>query len=191
LPITNTYSTSYLFDGLCEFAPSTVREARKTNFPIGREIGSGSYRTVYTLKGFPDLVIKFPESHFDSKSIGTYPQFQQPQFKSPEAHIEAEMDNIKIINSTARYAVLRPHIPTIYFYDPVTHVQVAKRYRPTPAGSYKFTKPLTELFEKTLRLREPKDYRYAGSDFAFSNIMLDENDRLIVVDLGYVRLGKR
>ena len=173
-------STSKLFDTLTATGPTNPRAARVLGLPVGKIIGAGAYRSTFILLGFPELVIKFPETKLDPDVHDFAYDSTEPQLKTPEAHIEAEMRNIEIINTRPEYAVLRRHIPTVYFYDPATHIQVVKRYRPTGCGSYKVTKVLTELFDTVLNIKT--------SDFAFQNIMLDENDRLIVVDLGYVRL---
>ena len=174
--------TSQLFAELTALAPADPRVARSQGLPVGKIIGAGAYRSTFILLGFPELVIKFPETKLDPDVHDFAYDSTEPQLKTPEAHIEAEMRNIEIINTRPEYAVLRRHIPTVYFYDPATHIQVVKRYRPTGCGSYKVTKVLTELFDTVLNIKT--------SDFAFQNIMLDENDRLIVVDLGYVRLDE-
>jgi len=175
--------TSRLFASLQATRPVDARAARRLGLPVGRIIGAGSYRSTHLLEGFPDLVIKFPETKLDPDVHDFAYDSDEPQLKTPEGHVEAEMSNIEIINTRPEYASLRRHIPTIYFYDPASHIQVSKRCRPTPRGSYKSTHIITDLFKSVLKIED--------SDFAFQNIMLDENDRLIVVDLGYVRLDPR
>lgn len=181
--------TSDLFALLRNFRPRTVKDVRDLGVRL-RRIGDGTFRRTYALLDYPDLVMKIPN---DKETVERYMDpYGEATGKTPaclqtaKEHIAAEMRNIRIIKKEKKYLVLRRHLPTVYFYDRVTSVLVEKRYRHTwRKGITAEEKAVSELF---------KDVLMGGKgvgDFALLNIMLDESDRHIMVDLGYIDLSKR
>jgi len=174
-----TAPTSRLFAWLQYVRPYTAEQAIKQEMPIGRRIGRGVFRDTYALVGHPDLVIKFPTD----QSIRIYSDDAgHDSCANAEKHIETEMFNVRFINKSAAMAALRPHIPTIYFYDPLTHVQVSKRYRKVSNSeeSIHASRVLYKLFRAVAYNIE--------LDFGLANTMVDENGRQILVDLGFRRI---
>lgn len=175
-----TELVSKLFARLDFARPFTPELAQRFGgISIGRKLGSGVFRDTYALIGYPDLVIKFPsdepiEFYYDDGTPGE-------SCSSPQKHIETEMFNVAFINKSARLRDLRPHMPTIYYYDKVSHVQVAKRCRPLKHNLE--TKESLALLTKYF-----KSLTGNHLDLGYGNVMRDENDRLIIVDLGYARI---
>jgi hypothetical protein len=144
--------------------PVTPEDWKALGFKF-QYLGAGVFREVCRIKG-TDLVVKSP-LHIGNKD-----------YSDGIAHSKAEMNRL---GRLARIDVLKPHLPTVYWYD-AKHGQIVMKYYPAIPQLQK-----VELLGKVVRSLVSKLAGVAMSDIHDDNIRQKRADWRVCVftDLGY------
>jgi hypothetical protein len=134
-------------------------------------VGHGVFREVCRIKG-TDLVVKSPLYE------GFLKPGQQPDYSEGIAHSKAEMNRL---GRLARIDVLKPYLPTVYYYD-AKHGQTVMKYYPPIAEKQK-----VELLGKVVKSLVSKLAGVTMGDIHEGNIRQKRGDWQVCVftDLGY------
>jgi hypothetical protein len=122
---------------------------------------SGCSRKVYTIRGYPDLVVKIPEECPEPSAV---------------RHAKNEIKAYQVIKrSTKKYKELQPHVPEIYAWNS-DGVILMKKYKFVNRGNAK-----SEALQKVAERLFP----YNGdTDTYVENLGRDEKGNLICIDMG-------
>jgi len=124
-------------------------------------VGRGAYRDIYTIKGLPDLIVKFP--------------------KHSKAHSVGEIKAIrKILNSKTKYTELKKLMPTLLYSDLRTGVIIMPKYKKLVT---KYDSLISDLVESIVNLEW--DEKVITTDVHYENLGLDAKGRPVIIDLGY------
>lgn len=145
----------------------TKEEWEKLGFKF-EFLGHGVFREVCRIKG-TDLVVKAPLGE------GRGPKFD---YSEGITHSKAEMNRL---GRLARIDVLKPHLPTVYYYDAKNGIIVMKYYPAIDADQK------VELLGRVVRSLVSKLANVTMSDIHDDNIRQKRSDWQVCVftDLGY------
>jgi len=134
-------------------------------------VGHGVFREVCRIKG-TDLVVKSPLYE------GPLKPGQQPDYSEGIAHSKAEMNRL---GRLARIDVLKPYLPTVYYYDAKHGQTVMHYYPPIPE------KQKVELMGKIIKNLVGKLAGVVMGDIHGENIRQKRKEWQVpvFVDLGY------
>lgn len=148
-----------------QYHPKDGIEAEKTcNIVLKPVAEQGAYRDTYFIEGVP-LVVKFPKNNGGTHS-----------------HAKAEIKAIRRLRrGKKRYKLLQKYIPETYYENLKTGVIVMRQYKPLRS---KYDILIADVLEKLVSVVWPEHVE-DGTDVHGSNIALDDDGHLKIIDLGY------
>lgn len=154
-----------------EKAPKTILDVEALGLTT-KKIGDGEYRTVYRIVGLP-LVVKVPNN----------------TGREGRKHGTAEYRTIKrITRSTRKYAKLKRYMPIVYNFNVKTGVTLMHYYK---AVSRPYRRAISGLLNTVVDLTWPYAARGYECDIHSANVGMNDENRPVLLDLGYFSdLGK-
>ena len=145
----------------------TPADALNAGLPL-QLLGSGSYRSVFDIVG-TNLVIKFPNDEY-------------LQRHECIRHSAKEYEAVtKIMSSRSKaYAAIKKHMPKIHFYNPITGVLLANKYRLLGLHKMEDRRLLSLKLKDAIKVNKTLDVQNSG------NVGIDGRGTLKVIDAGYL-----
>jgi hypothetical protein len=148
---------------------ASAADLRRAGFLLGQP-HAGKFRDTYPIRA-AGAVLKVPRPY--------NPAPEDPPWQDPIRHSLVEIDTVERIRNDAALSHLRKYTAEIYFADRESGLILMKAYRRSKQPRrYRLEEALlVDMFRESLQKWT--------ADYGLNNLLRDENDRPVVVDLGY------